>query len=73
MLVIGFASGRIPELKAGLILVKNISVIGMQISDYRDRQPEKFRAVRQQLLDWCSAGKLRPHVMATFQSKAPHV
>jgi len=66
MLVIGFTSGRIPEIKAGLILVKNISVIGMQISDYRDRQPEKFRAVRQQLLDLCSAGKLKPHVMATF-------
>jgi NADPH2:quinone reductase len=66
MLVIGFTSGRIPEIKAGLILVKNISVIGMAISDYRDRQPEKFRAVRQQLLDMCSAGKLKPHVMATF-------
>lgn len=66
LLVIGFASGRIPEIKAGLILVKNISVIGMQISDYRDRQPEKFHAARQQLLDMCSAGKLKPHVMATF-------
>lgn len=66
MLVVGFTSGRIPEIKAGLVLVKNISVIGMQISDYRDRQPEKFRALRQQLLDMCSAGKLKPHVMATF-------
>ncbi len=66
MLVIGFTSGRIPEIKAGLILVKNISIVGMQISDYRDRQSEKFRAVRQQLLDLCSAGKLQPHVMATF-------
>lgn len=66
LLVIGFTSGRIPEIKAGLILVKNIAVIGMQISDYRDRQPEKFRQVRQQLLDMCSAGKLKPHVMATF-------
>lgn len=66
MLVVGFTSGRVPEIKAGLVLVKNISVIGMQISDYRDRQPEKFRAVRQQLLDLCSAGKLKPHVMATF-------
>jgi NADPH:quinone reductase len=64
--VVGFTSGRIPEIKAGLVLVKNISVIGMQISDYRDRQPEKFRAVRQQLLDMCSAGKLKPHVMAAF-------
>ena len=66
MLVIGFASGRIPEIKAGYVLVKNISVIGMQISDYRDRQPEKFRRVRQQLIDWCRDGRIKPHVMATF-------
>jgi len=64
--VIGFTSGRIPEIKAGIILVKNISVMGMAISDYRDRQPEKFRAVRQQLIDWCVAGKLKPRVMASF-------
>lgn len=66
MLVVGFTSGRIPEIKAGLVLVKNISVIGMQISDYRDRQPERFRAVRQELLDMCGAGKLKPRVMAAF-------
>jgi len=64
--VIGFASGRVPELKAGHILVKNIAVIGLQVSDYRDRQPEKFRAMRQQLLDLYSAGKIKPHVMAAY-------
>lgn len=66
MLVIGFASGRIPEIKAGYVLVKNISIIGLQISDYRDRQPQEFRRVRQQLIDWCREGRIKPHVMATF-------
>jgi len=66
IVVIGFASGRIPEIKAGTILVKNIAVIGLQISDYRDRQPDRFRAMRQQLLDHYSAGKIKPHVMATY-------
>ena len=69
IVVIGFAAGRIPEVKAGYILVKNIAVIGLQISDYRDRQPEKFRAMRQQLLDLYSAGKIKPHVMATYALK----
>ena len=46
-----------------------IVVIGLQISDYRDRQPEKFRAMRQQLLDLYSAGKIKPHVMATYALK----
>jgi len=69
IVVIGFASGRVPELKAGHILVKNIAVIGLQISDYRDRQPEKFRTLRQQLLDLYSAGKIKPRVMAAYALK----
>ena len=69
IVVIGFASGRVPELKAGHILVKNIAVIGLQISDYRDRQPERFRAMRQQLLDLYSAGKIKPRVMMTYALK----
>jgi NADPH2:quinone reductase len=66
IVVVGFASGRIPEIKAGHILVKNISVIGLQFSDYRDREPEKCRHVRQQLFDLYSAGRMKPHVMATY-------
>lgn len=66
LVVVGFAGGRIPEIKAGHILVKNISVIGLQFSDYRDRQPQKCFAAREQLFDLYNAGKLKPHVMATF-------
>ena len=66
IVVVGFAGGRVSEIKAGHILVKNISVIGLQSSDYRDREPEKCRAVRQQLFDLYSTGKIKPHVMATF-------
>ena len=66
MVIVGFAGGRIPEIKAGHLLVKNIAAIGLQFSDYRDREPEKCGVVRQQLFDLYSAGKLKPHVMATF-------
>ena len=66
MVIVGFAGGRIPEIKAGHLLVKNIAAIGLQFSDYRDREPEKCRVVRQQLFDLYSAGKLKPYVMATF-------
>lgn len=66
IVVVGFADGRIPEIKAGHILVKNISVIGLQFSDYRDRQPEKCLAAREQLFELYNAGKLKPQVMATF-------
>jgi NADPH2:quinone reductase len=66
LIVIGFAEGRIPEIKAGHLLVKNISLIGLQYSAYRDRQPEKVRAAQAQLFDWYSQGKLKPHVMNAF-------
>ena len=66
IIVVGFAGGRIPEVKAGHLLVKNISLIGLQFSNYRDREPEKCLAVRKQLFDLYCAGKLKPYVMATF-------
>ncbi len=66
IIVVGFAGGRIPEVKAGHLLVKNISLIGLQFSNYRDREPEKCLAVRKQLFDLYRAGKLKPYVMATF-------
>jgi len=66
LVVVGFAAGRIPEVKAGYLLVKNISLIGLQASDYRDRAPEKVRRIQQALFALYDAGKLKPHVMAAF-------
>jgi NADPH2:quinone reductase len=43
LVVIGFAAGRIPSLKMNYVLVKNIEVSGLQVSDYRKRRPA-FRA-----------------------------
>lgn len=66
IIVVGFAEGRIPEVKAGHLLVKNIALIGLQYSSYRDRQPEKVQRVQRELFDWYVAGKIRPHVMAAW-------
>jgi NADPH:quinone reductase len=66
VVIVGFAEGRIPQVKAGVLLVKNISLIGLQWSDYRDREPEKVRRVQHALFDLYEAGKLKPHVMAAY-------
>jgi len=66
LVVVGFAAGRIPELKAGYLLVKNISVTGLQFSDYRDREPDKVRAAQQLLRGLYESGKIKPHIMATY-------
>ena len=58
--VVGFAAGRIPVIKANYLLVKNIEVSGLQISDYRKRQPELLAECYAELFAWYEAGKLRP-------------
>jgi hypothetical protein len=36
-------AGEIPTLKVNYLLVKNIEVSGLQVSDYRKRMPERMR------------------------------
>ncbi|MEX3959769.1 NADPH:quinone oxidoreductase family protein [Trinickia sp. EG282A] len=60
--VIGFASGRIPEIKANYLLVKNISVSGLQWSDYREKQPEKVEAVQQELFRLYENAAIQPRI-----------
>ncbi|AHG64142.1 NADPH:quinone oxidoreductase family protein [Advenella mimigardefordensis] len=62
LVVIGFAAGRIPTVKVNYLLVKNISVLGLQWSDYRDRQPDLVREVQQKLYALHAEGKLRPPI-----------
>ena len=58
VVVIGFAAGRIPSLKANYLLVKNIDVGGLQISDYRRRRPDLTAKCFAQLFDLYEAGKI---------------
>jgi NADPH2:quinone reductase len=60
LIVIGFASGRIPSLKMNYVLVKNIEVSGMQISDYRRRRPADMQACFAEIYALHAAGKLKP-------------
>jgi NADPH:quinone reductase len=66
LVVVGFASDRIPELRANYLLVKNIAVTGLQWSDYRERRPEWVARVQQELFALYEAGKLRPHICARY-------
>ncbi|MEK6594258.1 MAG: NADPH:quinone oxidoreductase family protein [Pseudomonadota bacterium] len=66
IIIVGFAEGRIPEVKAGHLLVKNIALIGLQYSSYRDREPQKVQQVQMELFSWYATGKIKPHVMAEF-------
>lgn len=62
LLSIGFASGQIPQIPANILLVKNLTVIGLYIGGYRSFAPDRLRASLASLLDWYAQGSLRPHI-----------
>lgn len=62
ILLIGFASGSIPEIAANHLLVKNVSVIGHYWGGYLKFRPEALSDSLATLLRWYEAGRLRPHV-----------
>jgi NADPH:quinone reductase len=66
LVIVGFAGGRIPTIKAGHVLVKNITVIGLQSSDYREKEPEALRAAYDALLGLYSKGLIKAHVSAAY-------
>lgn len=66
LVVIGFAAGRIPTIKANYLLLKNIEVSGLQVSDYRKRAPAQVAACYQEIFQLQVAGKLKPSPHETY-------
>lgn len=65
LVVVGFASGRIPSVKVNYLLVKNIEVSGLQVSDYRKRTPDLMAQCMQEIFAMYEAGKLKPAATVT--------
>lgn len=65
-LVVGFASGSIPELPVNLALLKGASVIGVFWGSFAQHQPQDNAANFQQLFTWFGEGKLKPLVSKVF-------
>ncbi|WP_324274959.1 zinc-binding dehydrogenase [Blastococcus brunescens] len=60
LVVVGFAAGRIPVLKANYPLLKNIEISGLQISDYRKRAPELVKECYREVFGLCVEGRVQP-------------
>lgn len=59
LLVIGFASGKIPELPVNLTLVKEYSVIGVFWGSFAAHEPMVFMQNMQELFAWYREGAVR--------------
>lgn len=66
VLIIGFASGRIPEVKLNRVLLKNISIIGLHWSAYPDKDPARVDAVFEALFAMRAAGHVTPLIQQTY-------
>jgi len=66
LLVVGFASGRIPELPVNLTLLKGASVVGVFWGSFAQRQPQDNAANFKQLFAWFEEGKLKPLVSEVY-------
>jgi len=66
ILLVGFASGDVPQIPANILLVKNIAAIGYYWGQHRTIAPELMDASFDTLLGWLAEGSLRPHVWRTF-------
>ncbi|SPH20017.1 Phthiocerol/phenolphthiocerol synthesis polyketide synthase type I PpsC [Ascidiaceihabitans donghaensis] len=64
LLPLGFASGDVPQIPANHLLVKNLTVIGFYWGGYVRVKPKVLTDSFATLIDWYSAGKIKPHVSA---------
>ena len=74
LLALGFASGTIPDIPANLLLLKNVSALGLNYGTYVGWGPDDCRegfapevkALQRQLFIWFEEGRLNPVVSHRF-------
>jgi NADPH:quinone reductase len=67
LLVIGFASGRIPSVPANRVLLKDMSVVGVHWGQYVEHHPEFVTHTHEVLTAMYLGGQIQPVVGKTFQ------
>ncbi|MCL4744359.1 MAG: NADPH:quinone oxidoreductase family protein [Burkholderiaceae bacterium] len=72
ILLIGFASGTVPQIPANIVLVKNISIISAVWGAESERDPAFAVSVMGELMEIYRAGRLKPLVSTIYPlSEAP--
>ncbi len=62
LLVVGFASGTIPAIRANRILLRNIGVLGLHWPAWRDHDPEGVRTTFDAIFRMVQDGSLAPRI-----------
>ncbi len=65
-LIVGFASGKIPEFPANHALIKEYSLIGLRAGESSRRDPDLGVRNRARLAEFAAQGLMRPHISHRF-------
>lgn len=66
LLVIGFASGRIPQLPVNLTLVKEFLLVGVFWGSFTRHEPAAYAGNMEELIGWYLQGKVKPHIEGRY-------
>jgi NADPH2:quinone reductase len=72
MVIIGFASGRIPEIKGHYVLLKNISIVGAPLDIHFKMRPDVMDAAVADIFHMYEKGEIKPEIMATYPLENIH-
>ena len=64
IVVLGFTSAEIPNIKSNYLLLKNIAAVGMTINGYFAKQSEIVTAAQVEIINLWRQGKIRPNIHA---------
>ncbi|MEZ4847257.1 MAG: NADPH:quinone oxidoreductase family protein [Bacteroidia bacterium] len=65
-LVVGFATGEIPQIPLNLPLLKGCQIVGVFWGNFAQRNPQKNMMNFMQLIQWFRDWKMNPHIHPTY-------
>lgn len=66
LLVVGFVTGRIPEIAVNIPLIKGFSVVGVRAGEYSRRFPDRGARIMAEIAQLASSGAIQPHIDRTL-------
>ena len=66
LIVVGFAGGTIPEIRANRILLKNIAVVGLHWPVYGEKEPATVQGIFEDLMRLYDEGRLTPLIQQRY-------
>jgi NADPH2:quinone reductase len=64
--VIGFSSGEIPSVRLNRVMLKHVSIVGVNLGGYHEHEPETLRSANQRLFELYAQGAVTPVIHAAY-------